>query len=66
MPQILDEKIVKMLDDAFVIVLKYDQEYDQGYRDGLESFALALGNTIPEGLLIDALQSALDAFANNT
>lgn len=66
MPQILDEKIVKMLDDAFVIESKCDQEYDQGYRDALEAFALALGNTIPEGLLFDALQTALDAFANNT
>lgn len=63
MPQILDEKIVKMLDDAFDDT---DILYDRGYRDALESFALALGNTIPEGLLIDALQSALDAYANNT
>lgn len=41
------------------------EAYYTGFRDALESLALALSGTIPEGLLVDALNSALDAFANN-
>ena len=39
--------------------------YANGFRDALESFALALQGTIPQGLLLDALQCALDAYGNN-
>lgn len=60
--KILAESIVTKLDVAFPGDL---WGYDKGYRDALEAFALALGNTIPQGLLIDALESALDAFSNN-
>lgn len=41
------------------------EAYDGGYRDALESIALALTGTIPEGLLLDAVNAALDAYANN-
>ena len=58
----LTAKIVAKLDSIF----EYDElSYARGYRDALQSFALALQGTIPEGLLIDGLESALDAYANN-
>lgn len=41
------------------------EAYDGGYRDALESIAMALTGTIPEGLLLDAVNAALDAYANN-
>jgi hypothetical protein len=41
------------------------EAYDGGYRDAMESIAMALTGTIPEGLLLDAVNAALDAFANN-
>ncbi len=58
----LKANIVAKLDLAFQ---DDDHSYTKGYRDALESFALALQGTIPEGLLVDGLESALDAYANN-
>lgn len=57
----LNANIIAKLDAAF----QDDHSYTKGFRDALESFALALQGTIPEGLLVDGLESALDAYANN-
>jgi hypothetical protein len=59
---ILNETIVTKLETTFGVNFK---QYSVGYRDALESFALALQGTIPEGLLMDALETALDAYGNN-
>lgn len=41
-------------------------DYDTGYRDALESVALALAAVgVPLSQLDDAITTALDAFANN-
>lgn len=55
----LNEKVVAKLETAFGVNFG---RYSVGYRDALESFALALQGTIAEGLLLDALQAALDAY----
>lgn len=59
---VLNERIVAKINMAFD---GDNAAYPSGYRDALESFALALQGTIPEGLLVDALESAMDAYANN-
>lgn len=59
---ILNEAIASKLEAAFA---DDNGRYASGFRDALESFALALQGTIPEGLLMDALQTALDAYSNN-
>ena len=59
---ILNETIATKLEEAFA---EDFGRYAVGYRDALESFALALQGTIAEGLLLSALESALDAYGNN-
>ena len=59
---ILNETIATKLEQAFA---DDNSSYAIGYRDALESFALALQGTIPNGLLVDGLQAALDAYGNN-
>lgn len=58
----LNQTIATKLETAFGVNFG---RYSVGYRDALESFALALQGTIPEGLLLDALETALDAYGNN-
>jgi len=59
---ILNETINAKLEAAFA---EDFGRYTAGYRDALESFALALQGTIPEGLLLSGLETALDAYGNN-
>jgi hypothetical protein len=59
---ILNETIVAKLEEAFA---EDFGRYAVGYRDALESFALALQGTIAEGLLLSALEATLDAYSNN-
>lgn len=49
-------KVESMLEDTFG---KYPESYEAGYYDGMLAFAKALGNVIPEGLLLDALKAAI-------
>ncbi len=58
----LNTAVIAKLDIAFQGDAR---EYAIGYRDALESLTLALQGVIPEGLLADALETALDAYANN-
>lgn len=39
--------------------------YEKGFKDALESIALALAPTIAKAALDDAITTALDAYANN-
>jgi len=59
---ILNDTIVTKLEEAFA---GDTGEYATGFRDALESFVLALQGTLAEGMLVDGLESALDAYANN-
>lgn len=45
--------------------LPAEHGYDKGFKDALESVALALIANIPSNTLDDAIQTALDAHANN-
>lgn len=58
----LHKAIVTKLNEAFA---DDNSPYAVGFCDALESFTLALQGTIPDGLLMDALQTALDAYSNN-
>lgn len=40
-------------------------EYEKGYKDALESIALALAPKVTEPILGEAITTALDAYANN-
>ena len=59
---VLNEKVSAKLEEAFA---DDDTSYAIGYKDALWSFALALQEVIPEGLLIDAMEAAMDAYVNN-
>lgn len=58
----LNAKIVAKLESAFA---EDYGRYSNGYHDALASFAFALLGTIPEGLLLDALEAALDNYGDN-
>lgn len=59
---ILNETFANKLQTAFA---DDNSSYAVGFRDALESLVLALQGTIPDGLLVDGMEAALDAYANN-
>lgn len=58
-------ELPKDIAEKLASALPVETGYEKGYRDALESISLALAQTVSVPILNAAVETALDAYANN-
>lgn len=59
----INETVQKMLDVGLPDA--HNDSYSTGFRDAIESMVLALEPVVGAGFILDAVETAMDAYANN-